>query len=179
MGGMIAQTLAIEYPTRVLSLVSMMSTTGRRVVGWQHPRIFPLMLRGRAADKAAYVQQSMTVWHLIGSPGFSTPMEEEAALAAATYDRGLSPDGVVRQMQAILAQPDRSLALGSLDIPAMVIHGLSDRMVHVSGGRATARAIPGCELLLVAGMGHDMPPSLWPTFLDGIERTARRANVTR
>jgi pimeloyl-ACP methyl ester carboxylesterase len=171
--------MAIEYPARVLSLVSMMmSTTGRRVVGWQDPRILPLLLRSRAADRDHYVRQSMTVWRLIGSPGFATPRAEERALAEETYDRGLSPDGVIRQMQAILAQPDRSRALRSLRIPALVIHGLSDRMVHVSGGRATAEAIPGCELLLVPGMGHDLPPALWPTFIDGIERTARRANVS-
>lgn len=178
MGGMIAQTLAIEHPERVLSLVSMMSTTGRRIVGWQDPRIFPLLLRGRAADRDAYVQQSMTVWRLIGSPGFETPPEAEQALAEATYDRGLSPDGVLRQMQAILAQPDRSRALRALEVPALVIHGLSDRMVHVSGGRATAQAIPGCELMLVPGMGHDLPPDLWHAFADGIERTARRATVS-
>ena len=178
MGGMIAQTMAIEHPARVLSLVSMMSTTGRRVVGWQDPRILPLLLRGRAVDRDAYVRQSMTVWKLIGSPGYSTPRAEEQALAEETYDRGLSPDGVIRQMQAILAQPDRSSALADLDIPAMVIHGLSDKMVHVSGGRATAEAIPGCELLLIPGMGHDMPPAMWPAFIDGIERTARRAAVS-
>ena len=178
MGGMIAQTMAIEYRDRVLSLVSMMSTTGRRVVGWQDPRIFPLLLRGRAVDRQDYVRQSMAVWRLIGSPGFSTPRGEEEALAAATYDRGLSPDGVIRQMQAIMAQPDRTVALQQLDIPAMVIHGLSDRMVNVSGGRATAAAIAGCELLLVPGMGHDMPPDLWPSFIDGIERTARRTAVS-
>jgi pimeloyl-ACP methyl ester carboxylesterase len=177
MGGMIAQTMAIEHPERVLSLVSMMSTTGRRMVGWQDPRIFPLFLRGRATDRDAFVQQSMAVWRLIGSPGFDTPPEAEMALAEATYERGLSPDGVLRQMQAILAQPDRSRALRSLNVPALVIHGLSDRMVHVSGGRATAQAIPGCELMLVPGMGHDLPPALWPAFIDGIERTARRARV--
>jgi pimeloyl-ACP methyl ester carboxylesterase len=174
MGGMIAQTMAIEHPGRVLSLVSIMSTTGRRIVGWQDPRIFPLLLRPRAVDRADYVRQSMAVWRLIGSPGFSTPAAEERALAEATYDRGLSPDGVFRQMQAILAQPDRTAALRALTVPALVIHGLSDRMVHVSGGRATAAAIPGCELLLIPGMGHDMPPDLWPTFIDGIVRTARR-----
>ncbi len=177
MGGMIAQTMAVEHPTRVLSLVSMMSTTGRRVVGWQDPRILPLLLRSRATDRETYVQQSLMVWRLIGSPGFVTPPEEERALAEATYDRGLNPDGVLRQMQAILAQPDRSRALRNLDIPALAIHGLSDRMIHVSGGRATATAIPGCELLLIPGMGHDLPPVLWPVFLEGIERTARRASV--
>ena len=71
-----------------------------------------------------------------------------------------------------------SPALGGLEVPALVIHGLSDRMVHVSGGRATAAAIPGCELMLVPGMGHDLPPALWPMFVDAIERTARRASLS-
>ncbi|MEJ7628354.1 MAG: alpha/beta hydrolase [Nocardioidaceae bacterium] len=176
MGGMIAQTMAIEHPERVLSLVSMMSTTGRRVVGWQDPRIFPLLMRSRATDKQSYVRQSQTVWRLIGSPGYGTPSEDERALAEATFDRGLSADGVFRQMNAILAQPDRSTALRALDVPTLVVHGLSDKMVHVSGGRATAKAVPGSELILVPGMGHDLPPAIWPAVIDGIERTARRAS---
>jgi pimeloyl-ACP methyl ester carboxylesterase len=78
-------------------------------------------------------------------------------------------------MQAVLAQPDRPVALGRVQVPALVIHGLRDRMVDVSGGRATARAIPGAELLLVPGMAHDLPRELWPVFVDGIQRTAARA----
>jgi pimeloyl-ACP methyl ester carboxylesterase len=178
MGGMIAQTMAIERPGRVLSLVSMMSTTGRRLVGWQDPRIFPLLLQGRAIERDAFLRQSMTVWRLIGSPDFDTPAQAERALAEATYERGLNPDGSLRQMRAILAQPDRTRALRSLDLPALVIHGLADRMVHVSGGRATAAAIPRCELMLVPGLGHDLPPALWPVFAEGIERTARRAMIS-
>ena len=80
-------------------------------------------------------------------------------------------------MQAILAQPDRSRALHEVTAPTLVIHGLADRLVHVSGGRATAHAVPGAELLLIPGMGHDLPTALWPTFADGIERTARRAEA--
>jgi pimeloyl-ACP methyl ester carboxylesterase len=78
-------------------------------------------------------------------------------------------------MQAVLTQPDRSRALGRLRIPALVIHGLADRLVHVSGGRATARAIPHAELQLIPGMGHDLPRPLWPAFADGVQRTAARA----
>lgn len=178
MGGMIAQTIAIEYPERVLSLVSVMSTTGKRWVGWQDPRIFPLLLRPRGSDKATYVAQSKVVQRLIGSPGYPTPGADEQALAEATYDRGLSASGVVRQMEAILAQPDRTARLRTLDVPTLVIHGLSDKMVNVSGGRATAAAVPRAELMLVPGMGHDLPPALWPTVIDGIERTARRAATT-
>jgi len=175
MGGMIAQTLAIEYPARVLSLISIMSTTGRRAVGWQHPRIIPFLLRGRAAERDEYVRRSLTVRRVIGSPGFASDPDEERRLAEETYDRGLSPDGVIRQMQAITAQPDRTAALGRLEVPALVVHGMSDRMVHVSGGRATAAAIPGSELILVPGMGHDLPKKVWPMLFDAIDRTTRRA----
>ena len=92
-----------------------------------------------------------------------------------TWERGLNPAGVMRHMMAVLTQPDRARALRSLRIPATVIHGMQDRMVHVSGGRATAQAIPGAQLLLIPGMGHDLPPALFETFRDAIRRTADRA----
>lgn len=177
MGGMIAQTLALDHQDRVLSLVSIMSTTGRRSVGWQDPRLLPRLLARGRADRASYIEQSARTWAAIGSPGYPTPPDETRERAGETFDRGVSTAGVIRQMQAILAQPDRSRALHDLTIPTLVIHGLADRLVHVSGGRATAHAIPGAELLLVPGMGHDLPTALWPTFADGIERTARRAEL--
>ena len=114
---------------------------------------------------------------MIGSPGYPTPPMRPAERAGETYDRGISTSGVIRQMLAILAQPDRSRALREVSVPTLVIHGLADRLVHVSGGRATAHAVPGAELLLIPGMGHDLPTALWPTFADGIERTARRAGA--
>jgi pimeloyl-ACP methyl ester carboxylesterase len=177
MGGMIAQTLAIEHPERVLSLVSIMSTTGRRTVGWQDPRLLPMLLGRGARTREQVIAQSARTWATIGSPGYPTPPAEIHERAGETFDRGMSAAGVVRQTQAVLAQPDRTALLGTLTLPALVIHGLSDRLVHVSGGRATANAIPGAELLLIPGMGHDLPRPLWPTFADAIERTARRAGA--
>jgi pimeloyl-ACP methyl ester carboxylesterase len=96
-------------------------------------------------------------------------------VAEETFDRGLSASGTLRQMMAILTQPNRTERLHAVRVPTVVVHGLADRMVHVSGGRATAAAIPGAELLLVEGMGHDLPPELFATFVDAIDRTARRA----
>ena len=177
MGGMIAQTVAVEHPQRVLSLVSIMSTTGRRSVGWQDPRLFPRLLGRGRNQRASFIEQSARTWALIGSPGYPTPPDETRERAGETFDRGISQSGVIRQMQAILAQPDRSRALHEVTAPTLVIHGLADRLVHVSGGRATAHAVPGAELLLIPGMGHDLPTALWPTFADGIERTARRAEA--
>jgi len=175
MGGMIAQTMAIDHPGRVSSLVSIMSSTGSRRVGWQHPRLLTQLLAHNRDSRDGYIKSAERTWQRIGSPGYPPSPEEVRERAGETFDRGISVSGAVRQMQAVVSQPDRSAALHRLRLPAMVIHGLADPMVHVSGGRATARAIPGCELLLVPGMGHDLPAELWPTFADAIGRTAERA----
>lgn len=175
MGGMISQTMAIAQPSRVRSLVSIMSTTGRRTVGWQHPRIIPAMLSPRGTDLETYVAASAKMGALIGSPGYPESAESSRARAEETFARGLCPPGVARQMLAILGQPDRSKALHALTIPAAVIHGMEDQLVHPSGGRATAQAIPGAQLLLIPGMGHDLPVALWDTFAEVIRRTADKA----
>jgi pimeloyl-ACP methyl ester carboxylesterase len=177
MGGMIAQTLTLEHPTRVLSLVSIMSTTGRRSVGWQDPRLLPQLLGSRRSTREDFLDRSVRTWSAIGSPAYPMSPDETRARAAETYDRGIDPAGVLRQTHAVLAQPDRSSALRNLTVPTLVVHGTRDRMVHVSGGKATAAAIPNAELLLVPGMGHDLPRDLWPVLVEAIERTARRAEV--
>jgi pimeloyl-ACP methyl ester carboxylesterase len=174
MGGMIAQTMALDEPRRVRSLTSMMSTTGRRTVGWQHPSLFPALLRPISPGREAYANSSVAMWHMIGSPGYPRPEERTREVAHETFDRGLSASGSLRQMMAILTQPNRSDRLHGVRVPTLVIHGLADKMVHVSGGRATAAAIPGAELLLVDGMGHDLPEELFATFVDAIDRTASR-----
>lgn len=175
MGGMIAQTMGIAHPERVRSLTSIMSTTGKRSVGWQHPRLLPMLLAPRGGGRDAYAETSAKMWQLIGSPAFPQVHDDVVARAHETFDRGVSASGVMRQMLAILNEGDRGPRLRSLRMPALVIHGADDRMVHVSGGRATARALPGAELLVVDGMGHDLPADLYPTFVDAIERTIRRA----
>src|SRR4051794_21050412 len=175
MGGMIVQTMAVEQPERVRSMTSIMSTLGKRTVGWQHPSLLPQLIGPRQAGREAYVASSAKMWQLIGSPGYPSDEAKVRKRAEETYDRGVSAAGVMRQMLAILNQPNRSRALASLRIPAAVVHGSADKMVHVSGGRATARAIPGAELLLIDGMGHDMPEDLFETLTDIIRRTADRA----
>ncbi|MBC9734933.1 alpha/beta fold hydrolase [Nocardioides sp. zg-578] len=179
MGGMIVQTMAITEPRRVLSMTSIMSTTGKRTVGWQHPNLLPALIGNKRGSREAYVKASRQMWRLIGSPGYPEPEEATRKRAEDTWDRGISAAGTMRQMLAILTQPDRSARLRSVRVPTTVIHGLADRMVHVSGGRATARAVPGAELLLVDGMGHDLPPALHDTFVDAIRRTADRAGRPR
>ncbi|NPD03555.1 alpha/beta fold hydrolase [Nocardioides sp. zg-1308] len=175
MGGMIAQTVAIEHPARVRSLTSISSTTGRRTVGWQHPSLLPRLIAPRRPGRDAYVESSIAMWAVIGSVGYPTEDEALRSRALETFDRGVSTSGVLRQMLAILTQPDRTQRLRSLRVPALVLHGTADKMVHVSGGRATAAAIPGAELVLVDGMGHDLPPGLFETFVEAIRRTADRA----
>jgi pimeloyl-ACP methyl ester carboxylesterase len=175
MGGMIAQTMAIARPARVRSLTSIMSTTGKRTVGWQHPSLYPSLLASRKPGRAAYVRGSAEFWKLIGSPGYPQTTAQVEKRAADTYDRGVSASGVVRQMLAVLTQPNRGQRLRSVRVPTLVVHGLADKMVHVSGGRATAAAVPGAELLLIDGMGHDLPPALFETFVAAIRRNADRS----
>ncbi len=179
MGGMIAQTLAVEHPERTSSLVSIMSTTGSRRVGWQHPSLLPALLAPRTGGREAYRQNSADFWQRISSPGYPESREQALDRAGVTWDRGFSASGVLRQILAVLTQPDRTRALREVSVPSAVIHGLADRMVHVSGGRATARALPGCELVLVPGMGHDVPAGLYGQITDVVRRTADRAHQGR
>ena len=178
MGGMIAQTMAITRPERVSSLVSIMATTGQRRVGWQDPRLLPLLLTPFARTRDAYVVRAVKIWRAISSREFPTSDEDVAARAAETWDRGYDPIAAARQTLAVLAQPDRSARLRTLRLPVAVVHGLKDLLVHPSGGRATARAIPGSELVLVPGLAHDLPRQLYPLFGDVIRRTADRARAT-
>lgn len=175
MGGMIAQTIAIEHPERALSLVSIMSTTGKRTVGFQNPKVIPVLLSRSGRTRDSYAARSLRGSKVIGSPAFPTDDEVARERAYETYDRGWTASGVNRQMLAVLTQPDRTEALGRLDLPVTVIHGLNDPLVHRSGGKATAGAIPGAEHLEIAGMAHDLPAQLYPTYIDAIERTAARA----
>jgi pimeloyl-ACP methyl ester carboxylesterase len=175
MGGMIAQTMAVTEPSRVRSLVSIMSTTGRRTVGWVDPRLVPMMLGRRGSTLEDYLEASVKGAAAIGSPAYVEDEASSRARAQETWDRGINPAGVMRHMMAVLTQPNRARALASLRIPVTVIHGMNDRMVHVSGGRSTAQSIPGAQLVLVPGMGHDLPPALFETFRDAIRSTADRA----
>jgi pimeloyl-ACP methyl ester carboxylesterase len=176
MGGMIAQTMAIHHPERVRSLVSIMSTTGNRRVGLPAPKTFGTLLARPAPGRDAAIEQAVKTFRIIGSPGY--PMDEQRLreIVGASYDRGHSRAGVARQLHAITASGDRTRALRNLRLPATVIHGSKDPLVHPSGGRATAKAIPGARLRTIDGMGHDLPRDLWPTFVEEISSNAARAS---
>ena len=175
MGGMIAQTMAANHAERVLSLVSIMSSTGSRWSGQPAPRILPVFLQKPAASREDYQERIVKLFALIGSPGFERDDDDLRELAGASWDRGVDPTGFARQLGAILASGHRAADLRRIRVPTLVIHGKSDRLIRPSGGRATARAIPNARLELIDGMGHDLPRGVWPRIIDGIEQTAARA----
>lgn len=176
MGGMIGQVLAIEYPERVRSLTSIMSTTGRRTVGWIHPRVIPTMLASNGRTRPEFAEATIRSNRLLGSPAFPTDEETTYARALETYDRGWIASGVSRHMLAVLTQTDRTERLAAVRVPVQVIHGTNDVLVHVSGGRATAAAITDASLLEIAGLGHDLPAQLDDTYIEAIVSTAGRAS---
>ena len=177
MGGMIAQTMAIARPERVLSLASMLSTTGDRRVGTPKLRVWTVLMRRAPRERDAYVEYFVRVFRTIGSPGYRADEQRIRERAAATYDRGHHPAGTARQLAAILASPSRTAALHELDVPTVVIHGEKDPLVPFRAGQATARAIPGARFVEIPEMGHDMPKELWPTFVDAIAKNAERAEA--
>ena len=175
MGGMIGQTIAARHPDRALSLVSIMSSTGSRWSGQAAPRVLPVFFQKAATTKGAYQERIVKLFKLVGSPGFDRSEDDLRELAGLSWDRGIDPAGFERQLAAILASGHRVADLRQIRVPTLVIHGKADRLIRPSGGRATARAIPGAKLDLIDGMGHDLPRGVWPRILDGIEKTAARA----
>src|SRR3954447_3618967 len=175
MGGMIAQTLAARHPDRVLSLVSIMSTTGNRWKGQPALRVFPFLLRKPATDPQARLDRVLKLFRLVGSPGFERDENELREMLAMSLERGDDPAGMARQLGAIVASGDRTADVRRISAPTLVIHGRKDKMIRLSGGRATARAIPGARLMFVDGMGHDLPRGAWPQILDGIAENAALA----
>jgi pimeloyl-ACP methyl ester carboxylesterase len=174
MGGMIAQTMAIEHPERVLSMTSIMSSTGRRTQGFQHPMLLPALLRRAVGGEEEYVEGTLKFSKIIGSPGYPEDEELIRARARETWSRGVNFGDTMRHMLAVVTQRDRTPGLRTLSMPVTVVHGRNDKMVHLSGGRATAAAVPGARLVLVPGMGHNLPAGLFDTLTDAIVSNAAR-----
>ncbi|MEZ5502988.1 MAG: alpha/beta hydrolase [Halioglobus sp.] len=175
MGGMIAQLLASRHPARVLSLTSIMSTSGRKSLPGPDLKIaLHMVRRPTSGNPEAVLQHAMRTWRLIGSPAFPPSDEALREKVERSLRRSYYPAGNARQMVAILASGDRVSALQQISAPTLVIHGSADPLVPVSGGMDTARLVRGAVLELIDGMGHDLPEALLPRFVDLISTHADR-----
>lgn len=175
MGGMIVQQIAIDHPARIRSLCSIMSTTGDHTVGAATPEVLTILLAPPATNRDEAVDHGELVFATIGSPAHPAGRERLREQAADAYDRSFRPEGTARQLIAIIASPDRTAGLHGVTAPSIVVHGDSDKLIDVSGGHATAAALSDCEIVVVPGMGHDLPEALWGTLIDTMVRNARRA----
>lgn len=168
MGGMIAQTLAIEHPQRVRSLTSIMSTTGDADIPPPRPEAMAVLLTPPPTGREEAIERTVQVFRTIGSPGFPFDEREVRAIGTEAFDRGANPAGVARQLAAILGSGSRTAALRNVNVPTLVIHGKDDPLVPLAGGERTASAIPGARTLFIDGMGHDLPRPLWPRIVEAI-----------
>jgi pimeloyl-ACP methyl ester carboxylesterase len=177
LGGMIAQLLATRHPARVRSLASIMSTTGNLAVGRPTGEAASVLVSAMPDDREAFIEQAVVNSRAV-SAGTAFPFDEQAVRrgAAHGYDRAYHPKGAGRQLAAILAAGDRTAALGGIRVPTLVVHGSEDKVIGVSGGEATAAAIPGARLLVVPGLGHELPPGFWPALTDALAENADRAD---
>jgi pimeloyl-ACP methyl ester carboxylesterase len=177
MGGMIAQAMAIRHPARLLSLISIMSRTGDPAVAVPAPEVMAALSTPAPVEREAFIEHTVKMQRIVGSPGFPLNEQDARERAARAFDRAFDPAGVARQMAAVMAQSNRKPALASLRVPTLVIHGSSDPLVPVEAGYDTAQAVPGAEMLVIEGMGHEMPKGAWPRIVEAI--SAHTAKVQR
>lgn len=181
MGGMIGQLVAADYPERVLSFTAVFTTTGNPALPPSKPEAMAV-LTTRAPDPKkdieAYLDQAIINSRTIGSPGY--PFDEKIVRERLRSDvlRCYEPAGVARQLAAVIANGDRRPKLSKITAPTVVLHGDSDPLVNVEGGKDLAANVPGAELRIIAGMGHDLPPALYDTIVDAICRAVERAKVS-
>lgn len=173
MGGMIAQTVAIAYPERVRTLTSIMSSTGDPSLPRAKPRVMRVLTKRPPSERADYIENTLDSLRLLSGPAYPIDEERIRRRAGRAFDRGLSPRGVARQLAAIMASGSRKEALHNLEVPTLVIHGDADPLVPVEHGIDTADSIPGAELMIIKGMGHELPPPVWPQLVTAIAKHAR------
>ncbi|HXZ84825.1 MAG TPA: alpha/beta hydrolase [Myxococcota bacterium] len=177
MGGMIAQTIAYRHPARLRSLVSIMSSTGAPHLPQAKPELIARLAGPPPVGREATIEAGVEMWRMISGSGY--PFDEELVRerSGVMYDRAHHPEGQARQLAAILAHGDRSPRLASVRAPTLVIHGEDDPLVPVEGGKHTAESIPDAELLLVPGMGHDLPRPLYGKLVDAISSHVEKASA--
>ena len=176
MGGMIVQIIALRHPTRVLSLTSIMSTTGNPNLPQAKPEALQILLKPMPTERKAYIEESVKRRRILYGSGFPYPEDQARKFAAILYDRSFYPQGMARQLFAILATENRVPKLGSIKVPTLVIHGGDDPLVPVEGGKETAASIPGSELIIIEGMGHSLPPETWPQIVTAIAKNADKVS---
>lgn len=180
MGGMIAQLVAADYPERVLSLTSIMSTTGGRDLPPAKPEAMAV-LNDRGPDPLTdldgYLAHSLIGAQAIGSKGYPFDPAASRERSLSDFKRSYYPAGFARQYAGVVASPDRRAKLATVTAPTVVVHGDIDPLVPVEGGQDTAKHIPGAELRIIPGMGHDFPPELYETIVDAIVSAATRAKA--
>lgn len=176
MGGMIVQTMALRHAGRVRSMTSIMSTTGNKDLPPADPSVSARLMMDPPQNREEAIDRAVETFKVIGSPGFDFDEVAVRDTAARGYDRCFLPSGQARQLAAIVSQPNRAPELEKLDLPTLVVHGLSDPLVPVEGGKQTAAAIPGAELWLVEGMGHDLPKAIQAELVDRITALSERAD---
>ena len=176
MGGMIAQVVAYRYPSRVLSLLSIMSTTGNPELPQGTPEVLALMFSPPPEEREANIEHNVKLLQAIGSPGFPFDEDWMRDLTARCYDRCFCPQGTVRQTAAIFAHGNRKPSLARITAPTLVIHGSEDPLLPVEGGKDTKESIPGAELLIIDGMGHELTREVWPQLVDAIAVHTQKAS---
>lgn len=181
MGGMIAQLVAANHPEHVLSLVSIMSTSGNPLLPQGKPEAMAALMAPPAdpTNLEAVVARGVSAWKVIGSPGYPTDDATLREWILRDFRRSFYPVGMARQMAAIMTNGDRRPKLKTIKAPTVVLHGADDPLVPVAGGKDTADNISGAELRVVPGMGHDFPVSLAGIFADAIVAAAERASARR
>ena len=177
MGGMIAQEIAISYPQRVRSLTSIMSTTGNPKVPGPTREAAAMLMAPRPVTREEYFARFAQTWKTLRVGSFPQDEALDRSRAERTFERGLNPAGVARQLRAILASGSRKERLRAVKAPTLVIHGTVDPLVHPMGGKDTAASISGAKLLMIEGMGHALPIPMWPEIIDAIDRHAHAASA--